>query len=129
MRYLALGEVLALHEQLLQQTGGAAGLRDLGALESAVAQPRMTFGGKDLYPDLVTKAAALAFSLIQNHPFVDGNKRTGHAALETLLALNGQELNASIDDAEAIILGVASGAASRSDLEAWIRRSVLAVSP
>lgn len=71
-----------------------------GALESATAQPRMTFGGEDLYPDFPAKAAALAFSLINNHPLVDGNKRIGHAALETLLVLNGFELDAGVDEAE-----------------------------
>jgi death-on-curing protein len=69
-------------------------------LESATAQPRKTFGGEDLYPDLPAKAAALAFSLINNHPLVDGNKRIGHAALETLLVLNGFELDAGVDEAE-----------------------------
>ena len=81
MRRLSLGEVLTLHQRLLDQTGGAQGLRDLGALESTVAQPRMTFGGEDLYPDLPMKTAALGFSLIQNHPFIVGNKRVGHAAM------------------------------------------------
>lgn len=80
MRYLSLGEVLSLHERLLDQSGGAQGLRDLGTLESAVAQPRMTFDDKDLYPDLPSKAAALGYSLIQNHPFLDGNKRVGTLA-------------------------------------------------
>lgn len=79
-RYLALTEVLDLHRRVMEQSGGATGLRDLGMLESAVAQPRQTFAGVDLYPSLAAKAAALGFSLIQNHPFVDGNKRIGHAA-------------------------------------------------
>ena len=100
MRYLSLGEVLELHRRIIAATGGASELRDLGALESAVAQPRMTFGGEDLYPDLPSKAVALGFSLIQNHPFVDGNKRVGHAALETLLVLNGSELDAPAAEAE-----------------------------
>ena len=120
MRYLTLGEVLELHRLVLVQTGGATGLRDLGALESAVGQPRQTFGGQDLYPTLAEKAVALGFSLIQNHPFVDGNKRTGHAALETFLVMNGHELRASVDDAEAIVLRVAAGQCSRSDFVAWI---------
>ena len=77
MRYLTLGEVVILQRRLLDQSGGAAGLRDLGTLESAVAQPRMTFAGQDLYPDLAAKAAALGYALIQGHPFLDGNKRTG----------------------------------------------------
>ncbi len=124
MRYLSLGEVLILHDRLLATSGGAAGIRDLGALESAVAQPRMTFGGQDLYPDLLTKATALAFSLIQNHPFIDGNKRIGHAAAATLLLLNGFDLVATVDEAEATILGVASGSLSRDALEAWLRTHV-----
>lgn len=74
MRYLTLGEVLGIYRRVMEQSGGMAGIRDLGALESAVAQPRMTFSGEDLYPTLVEKAAALGFSLIQNHPFADGNK-------------------------------------------------------
>lgn len=121
MRYLSLGEVIALHDRLVAETGGAGGLRDLGALESAVAQPRMTFAGQDLYPDLVAKATVLAYSLIQNHPFVDGNKRIGHAAAATFLLLNGLQLLATVDAGEATILGVASGSVSREALDAWLR--------
>src|SRR5947209_5321138 len=72
------GEVVELHRRLLQATGGAPGIRDFGALESAVAQPKATFGGSDLYPPLAEKAAALCLALVQGHPFVDGNKRVGH---------------------------------------------------
>lgn len=120
-----MGEILNLHDRLIAQWGGAQGLRDLGALESAAAQPRMTFGGDDLYPDLATKASALAFSLIQNHPFVDGNKRLGHAAMETFLVLNGFELGGTVAEAESMILGVASGDRSREDLVAWVRHNVV----
>lgn len=127
VRYLSLSEVLELHHRLLSLTGGAGGIRDLGALESAVAQPRMTFEGDDLYPDLVTKAAALGFSLIQNHPFVDGNKRVCHAAMETYLILNGHELTASVDESEAFVLGLASGEIARKDLERWLRKHVKSV--
>jgi death-on-curing protein len=120
VRYLTLGEVLELHRLVLAQTGGGSGLRDLGALEAAVAQPRQTFEGQDLYPTLVEKAAALGFSLIQNHPFVDGNKRVGHAALETYLLLNGHELRASVAESEAVVLRVAGGQCSRGELVAWL---------
>ena len=82
MRYLTVGEVLEIYSSVIKQSGGGMGIRDLGALESAVAQPRMTFNGEELYPTIVEKASALGFSLIQNHPFVDGNKRAGHAAME-----------------------------------------------
>ena len=127
MRYLTLGEVLALHQRLLEQTGGGGGLRDLGALESAIAQPKMTVAGEDLYPDLAAKAAALGFSLIKNHPFVDGNKRVGHAALETFLLLNQHELHSSVEEAESVILGVAAGTHDRAAFLAWLRRSIRSV--
>jgi death-on-curing protein len=77
IRYLTLVEVLDLHHQIIQQSQGAMGIRDLGSLRSAIAQPHMTFGGQDLYPTIVDKASALGFSIVMNHPFLDGNKRTG----------------------------------------------------
>src|SRR5450759_5016708 len=113
MRYLSLAEAVELHRIIIEQTGGSSGLRDMGALESAMAQPRMTFGGNDLYPSLVEKAAALCFSLVKNHSFVDGNKRVGHAAMETFFVLNGLEIDASIDEQEQIMLSVAAGQLSR----------------
>jgi death on curing protein len=102
MRYLTIGEVVALHRQLAATSGGAMGIRNLGALEAAVAQPK--FDGSDLYPTPVDKAAALGFSLVLGRPFVDGNKRTGHAAMETCLVLNGYELAANVDEQEPVML-------------------------
>jgi death-on-curing protein len=93
MRYLTLGEVVALHRAILGDSGGASGIRDLGALESALAQPRASFGGADLHQSLHTKAAALGFSLAMNPAFLDGNKRVAHAAMEVFLILNGYELD------------------------------------
>lgn len=120
MRYLALAEVLALHALVIRQSGGASGLRDLGGLESAVAQPLVTFGGRELHQGVAEKAAALAYSLIRNHPFVDGNKRVSHAAMEVFLILNGRELECDVDEQEKFWLGLAAGDRSRSDLAAWI---------
>ncbi|HET7553560.1 MAG TPA: type II toxin-antitoxin system death-on-curing family toxin [Gemmatimonadaceae bacterium] len=125
VRYLTLAEVLELHRRVTAQAGGAWGVRDLAALESAIAQPRMTYAGEDLYTTLVEKAAALGFSLIGNHPFVDGNKRVGHAALETFLLLNGHELDADVDDAERVILGVAAGKCTREQLRDWVQAHVV----
>ena len=125
MRYLSLQEVLSLHSLLISQSGGSSGLRDRGALESAVAQPEASFGGEDLYPDLASKAAALGHSLIQNHPFVDGNKRIGHATMEVFLLLNGHEIAASVDAHERIIIGVASGKVSRIELSEWISKHIV----
>lgn len=120
MRYLTIAEVLEIYQRVMQQTGGLVGIRDLGALESAIVQPYMTFGGNELYPSLVEKAAALGFSLIQNHPFADGNKRTGHAAMESFLALNSYEINASTEEQVEIILSVASSKLSREDFAEWL---------
>lgn len=121
MRYLALAEVLDLHRLVVSQTGGAESVLDLGALESAIAQPRVTFEGRDLYPSIADKAAALCHSLVLNHPFLDGNKRVGHAAMETFLMLNGYEVKASVDDSERLILDLASGQLSREQLAEWLK--------
>ena len=120
MRYLTLGEVLDLHRGIIEQSGGACGMRELGGVESAVAQPQMTFGGEELYPTIESKATALCFSLVMNHPFVDGNKRIGHAAMETFLVMNGFEIVANVDDAEKIILTLAAGELSREELLEWV---------
>lgn len=121
MRYLTIDEVLEIYGRVMRQSGGTVGIRDLGALESAVAQPRMTFDGEDLYPTIVEKASALAFSLIQNHPFVDGNKRTGHAAMETFLVLNGHEINATVDEQVSVVLQVAASEVERETFTEWLR--------
>jgi death on curing protein len=126
MRFLTLIEVLELHRRVIEQSGGAFGIRDVGLLESAIAQPRMTFGGEELYPSLLEKAAALGFSIIMNHPFVDGNKRTGHAATEAFLVLNGMEINASVDEQERVVLEIASGELGREAFVEWLQRNTIA---
>jgi death-on-curing protein len=93
----------------------------LGGLESAIAQPRMTFGGEELYPTILEKAAAICFSIVKNHPFVDGNKRAGHAAMEIFLLLNGYEISASADEQEQIILQIASSKINRAHFEEWLK--------
>ncbi|MCK5058668.1 MAG: type II toxin-antitoxin system death-on-curing family toxin [Candidatus Aminicenantes bacterium] len=121
MHYLTLPEVLVLHDRIITTSGGSPGIRDLAAFESALAQPRATFDGIELYPDIIAKAAALGFLLVANHPFVDGNKRVGHAAMEVFLVLNGCEIEATVDDQEQIILAVASGQLNGVSLEKWLR--------
>jgi death-on-curing protein len=124
VRYLTLAEVLELPRLVVEQTGGSTAARDLGALQSAIAQPRASFEGRELYPSLEAKASALCFSIVLGHPFVDGNKRTGHAALETFLVLNGLELEASIDESEAVMLALAAGSLSRDQFLEWVREHV-----
>jgi death-on-curing protein len=129
MRYLSLGEIVDLHQALLEQTGGATGIRDLGMLESALAQPRATFGGTNLHPTLIAKAAALGFSLALNHPFVDGNKRVAHASMEVFLALNGIELSATVDEQEHLMLNLADGQMTREQLTHWLENHVKPIVP
>lgn len=128
MRYLTLGEVVGLHRAVIETTGGMAGIRDLGALGSALAQPRASLGGIDLHVSLVDKASALCFSLVRNHPFLDGNKRVGHAAMETFLLLNGCEIEASIDEQERVMFDLAAGRLSRDELASWLGEHVRFVS-
>ena len=125
MRHLSIEEVLRLHALVVEQSGGAAGVRDLPALESSVAQPHQTFGGDELYPSLAEKAAALGFFLISNHPFVDGNKRVGHAAMEVMLVLNGRELVAAVEEQERIVLAVAEGTMTREAFTAWVEQHLV----
>ena len=128
MRYLTLEQVMDLHRLVTAQSGGGTGLRDLNALESAIAQPAMTFDAVDLYPTAAGKAGALAHSLIQNHPFIDGNKRIGHAAMEVFLVMNGLEVDAAIDEQETVFTNVASGQLSRAELIDWIEEHLAPLS-
>lgn len=120
MRLLDLTEVIELHRRVVEGSGGIHGIRDLGALESAVGQPRMTFGGADLYPTVVEKAAALGSSLVQNHPFLDGNKRIGHASMEVMLILNNIEISAPIDEQEVVMLNLTAGLLDRKAFTDWV---------
>ncbi|HEX7153352.1 MAG TPA: type II toxin-antitoxin system death-on-curing family toxin [Thermoanaerobaculia bacterium] len=119
MRVLTVAEVLELHGRVIAQSGGGAGLRDRGGLESSVNQPLQSFGGQELYPSIDEKAAALGYFLISNHPFVDGNKRIGHAAMEVMLVLNGREISATVDEQERIVLSVAAGRMTREEFTLW----------
>jgi death on curing protein len=117
--YLTAAQVLFIHARLLAETGGAAGIRDLGLLEAAVARPQATFDGQDLYPDRFAKAAALMASLVGNHPFVDGNKRVGITAAGLFLLRNGLRLTATNEELEAMALAVAQGFMGPAQISAW----------
>ena len=95
--FLSLGEILEIHRDQIERYGGDAGIRDLGLLQSALAVPASGFGGRYLHSDLFEMAAAYLFHLVQNHPFVDGNKRTGAVAALVFLSLNGIEIEAAWD--------------------------------
>lgn len=120
MKYLTPQQVLFIHSRLIAETGGKRGLRDLSLLESAVARPQATFGGADLYPGLFEKAADLLDSLVNNHPFVDGNKRTGITAAGLFLRANGYGLRTSSEELEAFTMRVAIEHPPINELARWL---------
>ena len=126
MRVLSADEVVYIHSRVIAQSGGSHGLRDRAALESSVSQPLQSFDNNELYPSTIDKAAALAFFLASNHPFVDGNKRVAHAALAVTLRMNGYRLIAPIDEQERIMLRLASGELTRAELTEWVNTHALA---
>jgi death-on-curing protein len=112
---------LAIHDRQLAEHGGAAGVRDEGLLESALARPRQMFAYSDRESDMVDLAAALAYGIARNHPFVDGNKRTAIVACETFIELNGGKLEADDTDLFPLVLALADGRLAAQELADWLR--------
>ena len=121
MNYLYPKQVLYLYQQVIQRSGGTIGLRDEGLLESAVYRPQASFGGRDLYPDLWSKAAALGHSIILNHPFVDGNKRVGFEAMQLMLRLNGYDLYAAEEAKFDFVMEIAQGKLTEQGIADWLK--------
>jgi len=119
--YLTVEQVLFIHYRLVSETGGEHGVRDLGLLESAIARPQATFDRQELYPDIFEKAGALMESLINNHPFVDGNKRTGIACAVLFLKQNGISFSAKNAELEKFTLRVASSNVGHSVIAKWLK--------
>jgi death on curing protein len=119
MIYLTAEQVLFIHARLITETGGSHGLRDLSMLLSALGRPQSSFDDQDLYPDLFDKAAALLDSLTRNHPFVDGNKRTGIIATALFVQLNSYQMYASNSVLEKFTLDVAQARLSAGEIAAW----------
>lgn len=123
MKYPTLEEILILHDYQIKRFGGKYGVRDIRMLESAIQRPQATFDGKDLYPTLFQKASAVVHSIIKNHPFVDGNKRTGiHAAL-TFLGENGIEVDVKNKDIVKLGLDISNDKISLKDLAGWFEQN------
>ena len=117
---LTVSEVISLHDKLLTATGGSAGLRDIGLLESAVLGCYQTFDDVELYPTIIEKAARMAYAVSNNHPFVDGNKRVAVTAMLVMLRLNKVELAYTQDELIALGLGVADGSVDYEEIVSWI---------
>ena len=121
MRYLTVAEVVEINSNLM---GGNPALRDLGLLESAVARPQASALGKDAYPDIVGKAAALLHSLVLNHPFVDGNKRTAVLAMLVFVDLNGYQIRWDQHEALGFVLRLACGQLDVEDVVRFLRSRI-----
>jgi death on curing protein len=119
--FLTLDEIVAIHRDQIERYGGSFGVRDWGLLHSALAMPAATFGGQYLHSDITEMAAAYLYHLVQNHPFVDGNKRVGAAAAAVFLSMNDQTLQADEDGFAELVLSVARGETSKSTVAEFLR--------
>ena len=125
MIVLTTEEVVIMHEKLVAATGGSPGLRDIGLLESAVLGCTQTFGGEDIYPTIVEKAARMAYSLCKNHPFVDGNKRVAVTALLVILRINNIDVQFTQQELIVLGLGVADGSIKYEEIIDWINVHIM----
>ena len=123
--FLSVEQVLDIHQRVIDEFGGDSGLRDRGLLESAVAMPQSSFGGKDLHRGLAEKAAAYHFHICANHAFTDGNKRVAVVVAEVFLLLNGLELSAGDNEVEEITMGIAGGKISKDQVTEFYTRFVI----
>jgi death-on-curing protein len=123
MDYLTAQQIMFIHSRLIKETGGSQGIHDLSALESAAGRPQSSFDNQDLYPSLFIKAAALLDSLIRNHPFVDGNKRTGMTAAAIFLHRNGYRLKTSQEDMVRIAMSAAQSQLTIEEIAVWLKEN------
>lgn len=119
MTYLKVNQILSIYEEVIKETGGTKGIRDLRLLESGVARPQATFGGKDLYPEIFSKAAVLGHSIICSHPFIDGNKRVGYMAMRLFLNVNGYDMKASLDEKYKFVMEIAEKIIDEKRIAIW----------
>jgi death on curing protein len=122
--WVTLDDVVAMHNRQLAEHGGGTGTRELSLLESALARPQFTWQYNET-ADIADLAAALAFGIITNHPFIDGNKRSGYVACRVFLILNGIDVDANTDDKYLTFYGVAAGAMAEAGLAAWVREHLV----
>ena len=125
MKILKVGEVIIFHEKIIQRTGGSSGIRDIGLLESALNKPLLTFGGEDLYPDILDKISTTTYSVINNHPMTDGNKRLGVMVMWVLLKLNNITIKYSQEELIELGLEVARNKFKEVDIKNWIQQHII----
>ena len=123
--FLTLDEVLEIHRDQVARYGGSHGVRDLGLLQSALAQPQATFGGKFLHADIFEMASAYLFHIVVNHPFIDGNKRVGAVAALVFLLINNQDIAATNAELETLVLSVAQGQIGKTEIAEFLRNHAI----
>lgn len=124
MRWIKIDRVIAIHKRQIAEHGGQAGVRDIGLLESALARPENVYAYEP-DADIARLAAAYAFGIVKNHPFLDGNKRTGYVVMETFLIKNGMRLEATVVDKYLTFISLAEGSISEEELAGWLRERVV----
>ena len=122
-------ETEELHKVLIEKFGGTTGLRDIGGLQSALSRPFQTFNNVDLYPSVLEKAAALIESILNNHPFIDGNKRTGYVLTLLFLMSSGYDINASQDVKYQFVIDIASGKMKFEKILNWLQIHTISFQP
>ena len=120
---ISIEQVLKIHRIAIEKFGGLDGVRDLGGLESSLARPFQTFAGEDLYSTIFKKAAAIGESIIMNHPFIDGNKRTGYLLMEALLRTEGYFIISSDDQLYDFVISISTGSISFEDIVDWLQKN------
>ncbi|MEH2417880.1 type II toxin-antitoxin system death-on-curing family toxin [Nostoc sp.] len=119
-RFISISQVVDIHQDEINSFGGTSGVRDEGLLDSALAQPQATFGGELLHPTIHEQAAAYLYHLAMNHPFIDGNKRTAFAVMDTFITLNGYSLNLSQEQAYNLVIRVVEKEIPKEELSAFL---------
>lgn len=125
MVYPTLDDIVAIHVRIIQETGGSQGIRDWDLLQSALARPQATFASEDLYPNIFLKGAALLHSLLLNHPYIDGNKRTALASVEYFLHLNGRKIKAEQKEKVEFAMWIENKKPTIEQIAKWIKKHIL----
>lgn len=123
---ITLKEVLVIHQYAIEKFGGSEGVRDMNLLDSAIQRPYATFDQKELYPTSIEKSAALIESIVKNHPFSDGNKRTGYILMRLTLLLSGNDIEATEQDKYQFVIGIAEARMDYNEIKSWIEKHLKA---
>ncbi len=120
---ISIKQALSIHETAIEKFGGSHGIRDINGLESALARPFQTFGGEELYSTIEEKAAAIGESIIMNHPFIDGNKRTGYLLMEAVLRYGNKKIPVTDDILYQFVISISTGEIRFDGIVQWLKNN------